>query len=827
MKKMLLLSFLFIAITAQAQDYWTEYSTSQPAPSTGVRSISIVDDNVVWLCNANGDGSGDIIRRYSLSTDSGVTWTTNTIDLGVSSNDQGIANIAAVSATTAFAAVYPNAAGVFGGIWKTTNAGISWTRQNTAPFDGPTSFCSLVHFWDENNGVTVGDPSGGYYEIYTTNNGGTNWSRVPAANIGPLPIAENDYSLINKFTVTGNTIWFGTSYGIIYRSIDRGLTWTQWQSPIDDFGGGIFGQQYAELAFTSETKGLLQTSDYQLFETLDGGQTWNPIFSAGSQRTFDIAAIPGQPDHYISIGEDVDNDERGSSYTIDGGLNWVNINNNPDTNYVNGGVIAMRSAQVGFASGFSNSASAGGIFKWMGSSLLPPTNSNISIIAFVDYNNDGAKDANEPFYTQGTFNVQKNSNPTTFISSSNGIYLLSNINPLDTYNLSYSLSSGNLCLLSGTSYSNVSVALGAGTIVYAFPLVPTTQNCNDLSVWLSPFVASPRPSVVYSNKLTYRNNGYVTAASGTISFDKDPNATITNISQTGTVATANGFTYTYTNLLPQEERSIVISLILPAIPAVTLGQIVTNTASIAPTDNNPNDNTTSISQTIVGSYDPNDKNESHGERILHTSFTNEDYLTYTIRFENTGNAEAFDVEIIDELDVKLDETTVEMIDASHNYIMERIGSDLTWTFADINLPPSVENTTIGKGYVVFRIKPKPGYAVGDIIPNTASIYFDTNPPIITNTFNTEFVETLAVNQFDNTDFAVYPNPTNGFINIESKKTSLVIDAITVTDVLGKEIVNQKLNGSNLSLDLSQLSNGLYFLKIKSNGMEKAIKIMKE
>ena len=55
------------------------------------------------------------------------------------------------------------------------------------------------------------------------------------------------------------------------------------------------------------------------------------------------------------------------------------------------------------------------------------------------------------------------------------------------------------------------------------------------------------------------------------------------------------------------------------------------------------------------------------------------------------------------------------------------------------LPVSVANTMTGKGYITFKIKPKPGYAVGDIIPNNASIYFDFNPAIITNTFQTEFV----------------------------------------------------------------------------------------
>lgn len=168
MKKMLLLSFVFTVMAIQAQDYWTEYSTSQPVTSTGVRSISIVDDNVVWLNNSCGTANCFPFRRYSRSTDSGVTWTTNAIDLGVNSINLEIANISGVSATTAFAAVFPRAAGVNGGIWKTTDAGVSWTRQNSALFNGSTSFCSLVHFWDENNGVAVGDPEGGYYEIYTT-----------------------------------------------------------------------------------------------------------------------------------------------------------------------------------------------------------------------------------------------------------------------------------------------------------------------------------------------------------------------------------------------------------------------------------------------------------------------------------------------------------------------------------------------------------------------------------------------------------------------------------------------------------------------------------
>jgi photosystem II stability/assembly factor-like uncharacterized protein len=376
MKKILLFAAFIVAMSTQAQDYWTEYATSQPAASTGMRSISVVDDNVVWLSNSCGTANCTPIRRYSLSLDSGLTWSTNAIDLGAGAANLEIANICGVSATTAFAAVFPRAAGAVGGVWKTTDSGATWTRQNTASYNGPASFCNIVHFWDENNGVTMGDPDGGFYEIYTTTNGGTNWTRVPAGNIGAAPVDPEDYGLTNQFHVTGNTIWFGTTFGKVYRSTDKGLTWTQWQTPIPDFGGGINGTESGDLAFTTETKGLLQTSDYQLFETLDGGETWNSVNWAGVLRNFGFSEIPGLPDTYISIGEDLDGSVRGSSFSTDGGLNWTSINDNPDTNYVEGGVITMRSAQVGFASGFSTSAVVGGIYKWNGVSLSNASFSN-------------------------------------------------------------------------------------------------------------------------------------------------------------------------------------------------------------------------------------------------------------------------------------------------------------------------------------------------------------------------------------------------------------------------------------------------------------------
>lgn len=228
-----------------------------------------------------------------------------------------------------------------------------------------------------------------------------------------------------------------------------------------------------------------------------------------------------------------------------------------------------------------------------------------------------------------------------------------------------------------------------------------------------------------------------------------------------------------------------------------------------------------MTQTIVGSYDPNDKTESHGEKIVYSSFTSNDYLTYTIQFENTGTFYAENVKITDVLDAKLDETSVKMISSSHSNVLSRVGNTLNWNMNGIDLLPS------GKGYVTFQIKPKPDYAIGDIIPNTASIFFDFNPAIITNSFQTEFVNTMSISDFENATYFVYPNPTNSFVTISGKDNSQVIESVVITDFLGKTVKEKTVNMVTTKIDLSDLSNGIYFAKVKSGNNLSIVKIIKQ
>jgi uncharacterized repeat protein (TIGR01451 family) len=453
--------------------------------------------------------------------------------------------------------------------------------------------------------------------------------------------------------------------------------------------------------------------------------------------------------------------------------------------------------------------------------------SGLRLNAFLDSNNNGTQEIGEQNFPLGQFNYEVNNNGNVHnIVSPGGTYNIYDDNASNAYDLSYTINPNYIASygIITSSYSNVHVVVGAGVTTYNFPIT-VTQAYNDLAVNIIP-VSAPRPGFTYINKIVYSNNGNQTVPSGTVTFNHDAHVSITANTQAGTTPITNGFTYNFTNLLPFESREIAVTMQVATIPTVTIGGLLTNTASIIPLTGDvvPANNSATNTQVIIGSYDPNDKMEAHGGRILYSAFTSDDYLTYTIRFENSGTANAENVRVNDLLDSGLDETTIRMISASHPYIMDRIGSNVNWLFNDIQLPPSVENTNIGKGYITFKVKPRAGYAIGDIIPNTASIYFDFNPAIVTNSFNTEFVAQLGVGEFENADFVFYPNPVLDIVTIKVKNNGTIAN-MAVYDVSGKMIMNQKPTTalSTQTLDLSSVSKGMYLLEVTTDSNLKAIK----
>lgn len=444
--------------------------------------------------------------------------------------------------------------------------------------------------------------------------------------------------------------------------------------------------------------------------------------------------------------------------------------------------------------------------------------------AFIDTNGNGTQESNEQDFTLGYFQYTINDGTTVHnLYGSDPIVYESN--SFLTYDVSFVVypEYANFYTLATASFTDVSIVGNPGVTTYNFPV--TAIPYQDIAIHIYSGTTAT-PGFPYINYITYSNNGNQTIPSGIVTLLSDVAFPITSTGQAIT-PNADGFTFNFTNLLPFESRTMAFSMEVPTIPTVSLGDAVGLAASITSVEGETllNNNFSTVNTVIVGSYDPNDKAENYGGKILHPIFTPNDYLNYTIRFENTGTANAFTVKVTDVLEDKLDESSIRMIGASHDYTLERTGSELTWTFNNIQLPPSVINTQTGHGYIAFKVKPKPGYLVGDIIENTADIYFDFNPAIVTNTTSTEFVATLNTDTFSKTDIKLYPNPVRNQLNIRSGDTT--VETLAIIDMLGKTVLSTAINGTQTSLDVSGLSAGMYIVKAISAQGEKTIKIIKE
>ena len=446
--------------------------------------------------------------------------------------------------------------------------------------------------------------------------------------------------------------------------------------------------------------------------------------------------------------------------------------------------------------------------------------------AFLDNNGNGTKDNTETGFPWGQFSVEaNNSGVISYINNAGGSYVVSENSTANNYDFNYTIDPvyNSFYNLTIPSYTNSNIGTSTSLIPVNFP-VTSTSNYNDLGINIATNIAVVA-GFNYFPTISYTNYGNQTIANGTINFTNDA-ATPIMATSVPVTTTVTGFTYNFANLLPFETRTIDVTMSVPSIPTVAIGQSITNTVEISSTaaeTSLANNNSSAVSQ-IIASYDPNDITEAHGPEILFSAFAPNDYLTYTIRFENTGNAPAEKVRLTNPLDAAIDETSVKIVASSNNYILERIANNLTFKFDNIQLPPSVPNTTIGKGFVTYKAKLKPGFAVGTIIPNAAKIYFDTNPAIDTNIFETKFVSVLANANFNAlNDIKIFPNPVKNLFSI-SNKNNFQIQSVEISNMLGQTL---QMNINNNNIDVSDLKSGSYILKIVTEKGTSNTKFIKE
>ena len=345
------------------------------------------------------------------------------------------------------------------------------------------------------------------------------------------------------------------------------------------------------------------------------------------------------------------------------------------------------------------------------------------------------------------------------------------------------------------------------------PIAPFT----DTEIVIAPLTTA-RPGFDARYIITYKNKGNVTI-SGQLSFNY--NDTILDLILPA-FQSPGVLIFNYTDLLPFESRSFYVTLNVNSpteTPAVNIGDILNFSATINTTllDEIPSDNLFSYNQTVVGSFDPNDITCIEGESVAASEIGN--YLHYVINFENTGTFQAENIVVKTTIDPnQFDINSLQLLSASNPVDARITGNVVEFIFHQIMLD------TGGHGNVLLKVKSKNNLQQGDIVSKRADIFFDYNAPIDTGIANTTFQSLNNSSFIIDNSILVYPNPANSIVNIKANSN---LKSIQLYDVHGRILQTKIVNQTTENLDISNQSNGIYFLKITSDDGVKVEQIVKE
>jgi len=389
-----------------------------------------------------------------------------------------------------------------------------------------------------------------------------------------------------------------------------------------------------------------------------------------------------------------------------------------------------------------------------------------------------------------------------------------------------------------------------------FNLIPINQDLQQLDIRL--YSAPTRCGFNVPFWLNVSNVG-CSPVSGQVELELSDLVTFVDSDILPDAKADNRLTWNFSNLPVSDNYQIPLKLQIASEEAVDSliqnkirGWIASDNGDLSP-------NATAIFEsTIRCAIDPNDK------QVLPVRFDPDDNnytlvteeLFYNIRFQNTGNDTAFTVRIVDTLSSLLDINSFKLITASHS-LRTTIsqGNVLEFVFDNILLPDSTTNETASHGFVSFKIKPLSGTQDFSKVENEVGIYFDFNNPVITNRVRNTLVTSLdkdvdgyffwmdcddndaSINPdgmeisnngvdencdgldlttsiyelVDGNSIRIYPNPITTEVLVELEKASNI--TLFLTTLEGKSIIEIKQTERLERIDMSNLANGLYFLKI--------------
>ncbi len=190
-------------------------------------------------------------------------------------------------------------------------------------------FYDSMQFWNDREGIAVGDPIEGCFSIIVTQDGGNSWQKIPASQLPKLEEGEAAFAASNtNIVIQGNHTWIvsGGKKSRIFYSADKGISWKVFDTPIVQGKQmtGIFTADFydAKTGFISGGNYEIPTQNFDnKAQTNDGGKLWNLV---AQNQAFGYAScvqyVPnGGAKKLVSVGAS------GLFYSADAGLSWKQL----------------------------------------------------------------------------------------------------------------------------------------------------------------------------------------------------------------------------------------------------------------------------------------------------------------------------------------------------------------------------------------------------------------------------------------------------------------------------------------------------------------------
>ena len=297
-----------LAIFVAPPEKWTPQKSGTDAR---LRGVSVASKDVVWASGTKGT----VLR----TTDGGATWLARIVPDAAALDFRDIHAFDAQRAVVL--AIGP---GEKSRIYKTADGGDTWSLRHTNR--DPKGFLDAIAFFDVQHGIALGDPVDGRFTILTTDDGGDTWQQGDAAGMPKALDKEGAFAASGTCLVAqgDKNAWFGTGGGAtarVFRSTDRGRTWTAHDTPIAAGGPtlGIFS-----LAFRDADHGVAVGGGYDqpdrkgrvAARTGDGGKTWVIADAPGPAGFRSAVAYVGDRSWLVAVGPS------GTDSSADDGRTW-------------------------------------------------------------------------------------------------------------------------------------------------------------------------------------------------------------------------------------------------------------------------------------------------------------------------------------------------------------------------------------------------------------------------------------------------------------------------------------------------------------------------